>query len=376
MFSKMPLSSALYAVSWREVEECSGDVPSLRTFLRPQDGRVCELQIQLHAEVWPNYPAAALLLAPAIVCRHCRLLKARSLAVSCLPRGRLPLQGIGGLQLVSSARIAEVYVLQAGGDRSYMCSLRGSPASLSQHQPHDPQQDGLDPQQRRPQLWTIAHRWQRPHRGGALVLRLLSLAERGTLHLASLEELPLPSSSADLTAPEGTAQAPGNPAAAGEVAGAGAGDAAGGGSQMDEIRGLLSQVAAQDSSAGSSGASSAAGAAAADLKRALMAAIARSVLQQPSASRGGQPARATGLAAAKLSQRPAGGQLQQGVHQQQQIEGKEEGQHWQHAQQQEVAAALQRLEGRVEALEGLCREMHSMLRQVVAAQQAQQTAPA
>lgn len=309
-------------------------------------------------------------------CSRCRLPLPPPLQVPPPDTPRpLPMQGAIGLQLVSSARIAEVYALQAGGDRSYVCSLRGTLATSEQQH----EQRGGEPQPQQPQLWSIEHRWQPPQRVGALVLRLLSLAERDTLHLASLDQLPPSCSAAAPTAAEERAAALGGPAAAIPGAGPSAGldDGASGGSQMDEIRGLLSQLVAGDggNSSGSPSAAGPAAAPAADPKRSLMAAIARSVLQQapPSASR--QPAQAAGIAAAQQGQRPSRGRQPLEGQPQNQQDGQEE-QQWQAPQGGEAEAALRRLEGRVAALEGLCREMHGMLRQLLAAQQPQQEAPA
>ncbi|KAL4446832.1 hypothetical protein ABPG77_008076 [Micractinium sp. CCAP 211/92] len=251
------------------------------------------------------------------------------------------------------------------------------------------QQERQQGQERRqqPLLWSIEHRWQRPKHAGVLVLRLLSLAERDTLRLASLNKLPPPCNDAAPFTLGETTEDSGGPAAPGAATEAAAGleDAAGAGSQMDEIRGLLRGLTAGDGSDGNGSAPPASGAAAAaaDPKRSLMAAIARSVLQQPSASASRQAAQAAVLAAPQQRQWLSEGPAQHGAHMQQQLGGDEEGEEprqqpprQQQPHQQEVAAALQRLEGRVATLERLCHEMHGMLRQLVATQGAQPAAPA
>lgn len=180
---------------------------------------------------------------------------------------------------MSSARTCEVSAGGGGRPASYVATLRGRPAAspqgafLLEHLPQVSAQRYIswiqsergrcaarDSQQLRPLGWP------RPQGGVAagstLVMRLLSLADRDQLLLHHVAVVPR----SDSQAPAGLAQAAQADAAA---------PASSAGSQMDEIRSMLQNVAAPG--AGNDGG------AAMDAKRALMSAIARSALARGAA---------------------------------------------------------------------------------------------
>ncbi|PRW57989.1 hypothetical protein C2E21_3468 [Chlorella sorokiniana] len=156
---------------------------------------------------------------------------------------------------------------------------------------------------------------------------------------------------------------------------------------MDEVRQMLSRLAVEEPSSSGSGA--------ADPKRALMVSLANAVLRQPAApaapaaGQQQQPQEAPSLLqqAAPLLDEWRQQQRQQERQQQQmgealgRLEQQQERQQQQLAgalsrleqqqerQQRQTAEALGRLEQRVAAVESMCHDMHSMLRQLVAQQQ-------
>ena len=288
-----------------------------------------------------------------------------------------PLQGTGGLRLVSSARICELYSLADGSSEpSYAGSLRGTPhpqlplppvedQPLPSHLSEAPQPAQGDPQAQGGQLWLVEHRWRAGQAPHTIVARLLSLADRDCLQLHSLQLLPAVEAALD-----GGASAAGRAA---EEAGAGeagavprpalAPAAAGTGSQLDEVRSMLTRLTAEEG--GSSGSGGGSGAAP-DPKRALMAAIAKSVLRQPPAQQrrpepeqllrqGSAAAEAAAPAAAQAAAEAAAAGAA--------AVAAGPGDPSQHP----VAVALVGLQARVAGLEAVCGEMHGMLQQLLQA---------
>ena len=273
---------------------------------------------------------------------------------------------MAGLRLISSSRICELYSLTAGGERSYIASLRGADSAAGaavQEEPSRPSAATAAVQRR---LWVIEHTWA-PQQAvpPAVCCRLLSLADRDELRLESLQLLPREEDhqGSALDEPEApTAQLAGEESsqAAAAAGAAGVQPPAAVTSQLEGVRLMLSQLTAEVPGSSNGGSSSD------DPKRALIAAIAKSVLQQPQPRQQQQQQQQQGGAAAPVTlvedgqQQTGGGswalaptQLQQAV-------------------PAEAAAALQRLEERLGRLEALCGDMHAMLRQLVAAASVQQ----
>lgn len=195
-------------------------------------------------------------------------------------------------------------------------------------------------------LWRVEKSWPSSRAvPPAVQMRLLSIAEKDKLQLASLEILPVVAGGAKAPAPDAEEQEAETGGGAGAALPAAVAVA---GSQMDDVRSMLSRLAAQEGQGGSGGAG-----AAADPKRALIAAIAKRVLQQPT------------VVAGRHGQQPTGQQADVRLQQQQQAESLQPQQPA--GEQQQVAAALGRLEERVGHLEVLCSEIHGMLLQLLAA---------
>lgn len=270
------------------------------------------------------------------VCAAARHAAARPTVAPLLPCAcASPLaQGTGGLSLLCSARICELYSLASGAaEPSYVCSLRGTPAQPD-HAPAAVAAGGerpaaaLDAAAAAPAaplpLWELRHTWPAGAAPRTAMLRLLSLAEPGVLRLQRWHLLPATAAS---DGPLGAAGAPAAAASTDESA-AGVPDVAPVASQMDDVRLLVARLAAE-------GPGSSSGEGPPDPRRALLSAIAKQALQPPTA----------GMQRAPL-----------------------------HQGQPDVAAALQRLEERVGRLEALCTDMHGMLRQLLNARVPQDTA--
>jgi hypothetical protein len=237
-------------------------------------------------------------------------------------------------------------------------SLLVQPSQQQQQQKQKQQSEELQPAAGTPaaqggQLWQVEQQWRAGQPPHAIMLRLLSLADRDRLQLHSLQLLPSLAGAVD----DG-ASAAGRAADEADAGEAGAAPllapaAAGTGSQLDDVRSMLNRLAAEDGCSGGSAGSSGGGSSAApDPKRALMAAIAKSVLRQaPQQQRpapvhqlvqpGAAGAEATTPAAAEAA--PAAGAA------------------FADPSQREVAMALTALSQRVAGLEAVCVEMHSML---------------
>ena len=322
-----------------------------------------------------------------------------------------PVQGTGGLRLISSARTCELYTLAEGSSEpSYAGSLRGTPwhpqhTQHTQHtqdtqpplgapvedqllpplSPQPPQQDQTQRQQHdqlhswqqqqqqqsegpQPaaggplvpggQLWQVEQQWRAGQPPHTIVLRLLSLADRDRLQLHSLQLLP-----SRAGALHGGASAAGTAAGEADAGEAGAApqpapEAAGAGSQLDEVRSMLSSMLTAEGSNGGSGGSSGGGSSAApDPRRALMAAIAKSVLRQAP-----QQHRASALGQL-VQQGPSGGEAETSAT----AEAAPASAAPADPSQHQVATALAALSQRVAGLEAVCGEMHGMLQQLLQA---------
>lgn len=246
------------------------------------------------------------------------------------------MQGTGALRLASSARACEVYALDSsgcGGAPSYVCSLQGTPVELDVGPAAAAADTDAAAAAAPPALWAIELAWAPPQRAPpAVLLKLLSLAQRDVLLLHSLELLP--------------AAAPA-PALAGEAAGtarlaaAAAAAAAGASSQMDDVRRLLVLAAGGGGSSGDGGG----GGGGDDPRRRLMASIASAALQQSAATTAGRPGQQQDEAARRRAEQQA------------------------EEEQQSVMAAVRRLDERVARVEAQLEDVAAMLWQLLLGQQ-------
>ena len=424
-----------YAVSWRQDDSAPVAKTSPTCYRRPTgSSERCELTVPLPpvSAACISAPAAldlALALrmalspplatnnAGAIFLCRCRVLT----GTYCFPPAVVALQGAsGGVRLVSSARTVEVYSCLPGQAPSYLCSLRGkqhaaptSEAAAAAAAAEHSLAAEAAAAAAAPTAWAVEHRWAAHAAPPALTLRLLSLVDRDTLHLHALQLVPPDSASdgtaagqpacsvangsveeADAAEASCTALAGGTAAAAAAAAAAPAPAPApapaAGGSQLDDVRAMLARLATEEAGDGGSSSSSGRGPPP-DPRRALMAGIAKSVLRQAAAQQQAtvqqtaiQQAAVQQAAIQQAAVQQAAIQQQQ---QQQQQQADTSAARWappaqhqpppahQHQQQEAATAALQRLEGRVAALESLCGEMHGMLRLLVARAEAPEPAP-
>ncbi|KAI3434767.1 hypothetical protein D9Q98_002827 [Chlorella vulgaris] len=289
-------------------------------------------------------------------------------------------QGTAGFSLLSSARICELYSV-VGAELSYICSIKGvavvlpaaegSPQQENQQQPSQQQQQ----QQQHLQgvkLWRVEHRWtSHSDAPPTAMLRLLSLQQKDALFMQCLHLLPASAAQGSSGTSDQQCEAvdTGEEQAGSAAATAETPAAAGSMSQIDDVRRMLSQLVAAEKSGGSGG--DAGGVQQPhDPKRALLAAIAKSVLQQQPRH---QHAFSGGVEMVQLPAAPADGEpaaaavapeSPQDLQSHQQHEARPTGHQ---GQLSEVLGTVQRLEERVARIEVACLEMNSLLQQLVGA---------